>query len=287
MVNKLDISITDKDKNKIKYYYGLNENYVDITNIVNNLLKQKEFFTITNKIIGIDPVPNKVKKLKVVYNSNEYFFEERATFRLNYVFPKNVYDISKINDIMNEYDKVTIFGKGPTFKKVEKKKGELRCAINQASNIIDNVDLICMNDEHNIDLVKDNVYKNLKYLLIPEYQHVKQKFSKDGHWLNVYKKLKGKFNGIYIIYNLRTNPIPNEKFITLPSTFTSANNCVDFICIFTKIKIINLYGIGVNSKQNYNKLFIGNGHYTIDRTERIKTLINNICYKYKVKCMFN
>lgn len=281
----LNVNISDKDN--LKFYYGLNNTYIDITETVKTILQHKNAFIITNRLVKKDPVLNKVKYLKVIYNNKEHFFKEKTKFRINYKLPNNVYNKDKVNEIVLNYKFATVFGKGPTFKKVEKKKGELRCAINQASNLINDVDLICMNDEHNVDLVKDNVYKNLKYLLIPEYQHVKQKFTKNGHWSNVYNKLKDKFNGIYIIYNLKTNPNPNNDFISLPSVFTSANNCVDFICINTQIKKIELYGIGINSKENYNKLFIGNGNYTNDRTNKIKSLIESICCKHKVKYIFN
>jgi|SaaInlStandDraft_5_1057022.scaffolds.fasta_scaffold00977_2 hypothetical protein len=274
-------------KNKTKYYYGLEEKYIDVTLIINNILINKNLFTINNKIFKKDPVPNKVKKLKIIYNEKEYFFNEKIELTINYIFPENVYDKNKIKNLKLDYNKVTLFGKGPTFKNIKKENNEFRCAINQASNIIDDVDLICMNDEHNIDLINDNVYKNLKYLLIPEYQHIKQYFNKNGHWINVYNKLKNKFNGIYIIYNLKTNKNPNKKLINLPSVFTSANNCIDFICLYTTIKQIELYGIGMVSVSNYNELFIGNGNYTINRTNRIKILIENICKNNNIKCIFN
>ena len=179
---------------------------------------------------------------------DDIYFNIKLSF--NVIF-KN--EINKIG--LNKYDYATIFGKGPSFKIIEKKSNELRCAINQASNIAKDVDFLCMNDHHNLFKIDLDTYKNLKYLLIPEYLHIDGKFNKKGHWFKVYDYLKDKFNGEIIIFNLRTCKYKNTQFIDIPRCKTTSNVAVNFICIFLNsyIKEINTYGIGIISNKNYNE----------------------------------
>jgi hypothetical protein len=273
--------------NLLKCYYGVEEKYIDVSRhifnfINNNILKIK----ICNENMKCDPIPNKLKHLKVKYKENKYIINENDYLEIKLNFQNNIITINKIDEIKNElnsYDKATIFGKGPSFKIVKKKDKELRCAVNQAANLIENVDLICMNDHHNIFLINDNVYKNLKYLLLPQYLHIKHKYSVDGYFMNIYKYLCNKeFNGKIIVYNLKTSEFVTKYFIELNTALTSANNIFEYICKFTNIKDVNTYGIGINSKENYNKLFIGNGTYDYGRILLIRNNMENFSKKFNV-----
>lgn len=278
--------------NLLKCYYGTKERYIDVSKHIFDFINKNIFkIQVTNENMKCDPKPNKLKHLKVNYKESKYIINENDFLELKLNFPSNIITIDKIEDIKNEmksYDKVTIFGKGPSFKIVKKKEKELRCAVNQASNIIDNVDLICMNDHHNIFLINDDVYKNLKYLILPQYLHIKHNYSIDGYFMNIYKYLCEKeFKGKIIIYNLRTSKFITKYFIELNSAITSANNIFEYICKFTNIKNVNTYGIGVDSKENYNKIFIGNGNYSNNRTLLIRNNMKMFSEHFKVTLNVN
>ena len=113
----------------------------------------------------IDEKDDLLINIKLSFNKNDHLINN-TKLSFDIIFKNN------IDNEFKEYNNATIFGKGPTFKNVDKK--ELRCCINQASNIVQNVDFICMNDYHNIFKINDNVYSTVKYLLIPEYLHINQ-----------------------------------------------------------------------------------------------------------------
>lgn len=272
--------------------YGIDNSYIDVSKNINIDNKKYLMFHITNENLNIDPVKNIKKKLKINYNNNNYIFNENDIIFFDFIknkiilLPKNIitkYNISIVQNIINNYKECTVFGKGPTFKLVNKNENEFRIAINQAANIINEVDMICINDHHNLFLINDNVYKNLKILLIPEYLHINCSFNIKGNFINIYDFLTDKgFNGYIILYNLNTTLFRNNNIINLPSALTSSNNAIDFIALFTNIKNITTYGIGVNSDKNYNDLFIGNGNYNSKRTTIIKNEIIKVCKNNKV-----
>ena len=202
---------------------------------------------------------------------------------------------NNINTLINDFtniSKVRIFGKGVTFDNILKTSyEEFHIGSNQTVNELSQCDMLVINDLHNIYLIKDEVFKKLKYILTPEYLHINGKFNLNGKWTNVYDYLiKKKFIGKYIIYNFKTNPKPNPDYIDLPSFNTSCNNAVDFLCIFLNkyIKNIECYGIGIFSNtNNYNKLFVGNGKYTKEHTNKIQELIKSTCKKYLINVNIN
>ena len=143
----------------------------------------------------IDEKDDLLINIKLSFNKNDYLINN-TKLSFDIIFKNN------IDNEFKEYNNATIFGKGPTFKNVDKK--ELRCCINQASNIVQNVDFICMNDYHNIFKINDIAYSIVKYLLIPEYLHINQIYKR---WL-FYKYFilyKYNFFGKLIIYNLKTS----------------------------------------------------------------------------------
>lgn len=288
----MEINISIFDYNNIKCIYGLDKKTKDVSNIIkkyiiasinnnNKIINLK----VSNKLFYGDPYPNKVKNLNIKYNKLNINIRENNHFIIKLVYPKNVILSRDIDVLKNEFDNykfATIFGKGPTFKNIPKNNNELRGAINQAANMIDGVDIICMNDMHNIYKINNSVYKKLKYLVIPQYMHVNQKFSKDGYFLKVLEYLTDKFNGKIIIYNLITSPKKNNLFISMETAISSANNLFEFISKFTDIKEINTFGIGVNTKENYHGLFSGNGTYDEIAIHRIIKNLNIIKAKYNI-----
>lgn len=291
----LNLSIFDH--NNIKSSYGFNNRFKDVTGILRKVISTNlnnninTFnFKVNNKNLHGDPFPNKVKKLIIKYKHHQkeetVEIKENNNIIINIIYPENIIfkkDIDKLKKEFNYYNISKIFGKGPTFKIIPKEENELRGAINQASNMIDGVDIICMNDRHNIYKINNSVYKRLKYLIIPEYLHIDQKFSKDGHFLKILDYLKDKFNGKIIVYNLLTSPKKNDLYISMETAISSANNLFEFISKYTNIKDINTYGIGINTKDNYHKLFTGNGTYDNTSIDRILKNLNII----KKKCDIN
>lgn len=198
-------------------------------------------------------------------------------------------DIKKFNELFKSYNNFTIFGKGSTFINKKKQPNELRCSINQASNFVDDVDLVCINDLHNLEKISDKVYKNLKFILIPEYLHINMNATFKGHWYKVYYYLKElNFDGYFIVYNLLSSPKINKKLITMYTQFSSSNSCFEFFCLFTNIKICNLYGVGIyNKDKNYHENFVGNGKYIRIRIDKIRNSILKLANENKVTVKFN
>jgi len=115
-----------------------------------------------------------------------------------------------------------------------------------------------------------------------------QRYNSKGNWNVVNEYLKDKFTGKFIIYNLLTAPKKNIKYINLYTKISSANNCIEFLGLYTHFKLINLYGIGIYSKDyNYHKNFKGNGNYSLARINQMKKNIFEISKKYNLTINFN
>ena len=56
---------------------------------------------------------------------------------------ENIINKNNISDVLNDINKkefCTVFGKGPSFINLPKEENEFRIAINQAANILENVE---------------------------------------------------------------------------------------------------------------------------------------------------
>ena len=206
-----------------------------------------------------------------------------------------IINVSNINSVINDFENINyvrIFGKGSTFQDVKKTSDkEFNIGINQTVNELTDCDMLVINDLHNIYLIKDEVFKKIKYILTPEYLHIKKKFNIEGHFQKVYGYIKEKgFVGKYIVYNLKSNPNLNKNYINLPSGLTSCNTATDFVTIFLNkfIRHISFYGVGIyHLQEKYNNKFIGNGKYDIDQINRINKHIDGKCKKYKIDYVMN
>lgn len=294
------MNIIKLKKEEIKYvkcFYGLKENMINTSNNVREYLNKfcyNNIYFITLKInnnnMGCDPFPGKSKKFNLHFRDKQYFLKEGDYIYFNIKLSFNITFKNEINKIgLNKYNYATIFGKGPTFKIIDKNEDlvELRCAINQASNIAKDVDFLCMNDHHNLFKIELDTYKNLKYLLIPEYLHINCRFDKKGYFGNILEYLDGKFFGKLIVYNLKSSMKITKYIIDLNTALSSGNNCFEFICMYTKIKKVDMYGIGIKSKENYNKIFVGNGKYKDDIIDYIVKVLNLCSNEYKVNYSLN
>jgi len=223
-----------------------------------------------NENINIDSIEQNI--LITINNSNN----------IDIIYKKN---IDELIDEFKDIILIRVFGKGPTFKNIEKtNKNDFHIGINQSINFLSECDMLVINDLHNIFLVDKEKIKKLKYILTPEYLHIDGVFNKDGYYEKVFNHLKqNNFTGKYIVYNLRTNPESNINFIDLHSTISSSNTAIEFICVYLNkfIKKIECYGIGQNGKR-YNKLFVGNGNYDEARIAEISFHISKICKKHNI-----
>ncbi len=278
------------------FLYGAHNKYIDVTNIMRINILNKQNIKITNNLFKKDPVPNVIKHLKILnYNDKNIEIVEKSIIELEYddTDLNNVNNIvtcnniATISDELNNYNKVVIFGKGPSFKNIPRDMDKtFHIGINQASNILDDIDMIVINDLHNIFKITPKTIKKLKYILTPEYMNIEFKYDKNGYWENAYiYLLNNGFTGKYIIFNLKNTPHPNNNIISLDTYHTSANTAIEFICKFTNINNIHTYGVA--NGLNYGTGFIGNGLYTNKRIEFIRENIIYLKNKYNRKITIN
>lgn len=271
----------------------------NIYNIIGKLKKN-----IEDKIFKINFFNNKkIYKRSIKYgfniinliiktDKNEYIIDRNTD--LYFIYDNHFINLNNYKKI-EEFNKETIFrifGKGPTFKCIEKQnenENEIHVCINQAANAITECDILAINDLHNIDLINENVLRKVKYIYLPEYLHIDWRFSKNGYWLNVVKKLQGVFKGDYIVFNLFDSPNKNKTLFDIPTGISTANNFNEFLCKYFRknIKRIEFYGIGVITRKNYHEAFKGRGKYNDRRISRIRNNLELICKKHKVKHSFN
>src|SRR5680860_16805 len=165
-----------------------------------------------------------------------------------------------IDIYFNKYTKARIFGKGPSFQILEKDADTtLHVCVNDSFNHIPEVDILTTNDIEVFDYINLEKMKTLKFLICPDHPHLQGIAHPNITWESVYDKIKNHFNGIMIVYNLRTWSSPNDKFISFPSAITGSNTSNDFVCLFLNkyIKEIDFYGIAklVPPSTCYNDLF--------------------------------
>jgi len=272
------------------FYYGAKNTFINVTDIMKQNILSTNSIKISNKMFKCDPLPNVIKHLKILnYNNKNIEIKENKIMTLEYddMEMVNIKNISNVAKELNNYKKIIIFGKGPTFKNIPKENNEtFHIGINQASNILDDIDMIVINDIHNIFKIMPNTIKKLKYILTPEYMNIELRYNQNGYWKNAYIYLiNNGFTGKYIIYNLKNRKVDNNNIISLESYHTSANTAIEFICKFTKI--INIHTYGVANGFNYGEGFIGNGTYD---EKRIKYIYDNILYlknKYNREIVIN
>ena len=292
----INININSKDI-PICALYGLDKQVINVSEKIKECIEnQQTNLTVNNKTMGHDPCVGKKKSLILTINNRTYKIRERHS--ISFTFNKIITvkkiilqeNIKLINNLFSKYNTVRIFGKGPTFTNIEKKKeSELYIGINQTVNELTDCDILALNDLHNINKIDTKIFAKLKFIIMPEYLHIEWKFDKKGHWSKVYDKINDIFNGYYIIFNLVTSKIPNPLLVSLSNGISTANTVAEFVCLFLKKYIIKIdfHGIGINSAKNYHDKFIGFGYYNNRRIEYIKKNLTDTCTKYKISFSFN
>jgi len=268
--NKQDNKQDNKDKdnkqdNKQDKQDNKQDNIINKNNINKDIKKDNINKDIKNKdnIINRDNINKDIKK----DNINK----------------DNIINRDNINLFIDDFKNITkvrIFGKGPSFKNIISNNNDLHIAVNQAANELTKCDMLAINDLHNIYLIRDDIIKNLKFIITPEYLHINQRFNINGHFSKVYDYIVSKgFIGKYIVYNLNTNLNPNKKYISLYNSLTTSNTVAEFVCVYLKkyIKNIEFYGVGIHSNKNYSDNFKGNGTYDTKRINEIRKYINEVC----------
>lgn len=146
----------------------------------------------------------------------------------------------------DKFDKAIFFGKGQSFKNRPKEKGEIYLAGNNAVNHLSQCDILMMNDYIATELIYDESYEIIDYIIIPEKPHYTNgKPHKDITYMSMIENIGDKFKGDYIIINLPTNK--NYTYFFNTQTCASViNTGIDFIGDYTNIKKIETYGFALN-----------------------------------------
>lgn len=203
----------------------------------------------------------------------------------------------------NNYNEAVFFGKGPSFKKINKNKNQIFICLNESINFIDNCDILAINDYEHIDLVNKDKLVYLKYILLPEYPNIDKKRNKNITFKHVYDKIKNNFNGYLIPYNLNNSKdnYTNKDLINIDTLISVGNCAIEFISrYFYNIQKITTYGIGIinndigyNSKFNEtvkltNKIRSAKEYYTNNiKILQIKNNIIDTCKKYNKNLLMN
>ncbi len=272
------------------FLYGVDQKYIDVSNIMKNILELNSI-RITNDLFKTDPAPCVVKNLKILNYKNDpiYIKEKDYIYMDDSDMPDliKLKNISEIKNIINTYNSVKVFGKGPTFKNIDRQDNAFHIAINQAANLLDDVDMLVINDFHNIFKITPEAFKKIKFILTPFFLNINCLFNinGDGHWKNAYDyAIKNGFTGKYIVYNLAFCP-PNNQIITLNKAITSAHSGIEFICKYCNIK--NIYTYGVAKGLNYGNDFTGNGIYNEARIQYIYNNLMDLKNTYNINIIIN
>ena len=225
---------------------------------------------------------------------NQIYYE---TFLNN----KNLIFIHNINILQNNLKKkknAYFFGKGPTFKIINKKNNDdFFVCINDSINYINQCDLLVINDIETYNRINPEKYKNLKYILTPYYPHTNNSPKKNLDYKYIFNKIYPNFNGYIIIYNLKTGFSNHKNFINLYTANSGALNSLELLLYYIKnIKNYNFYGIGIIKGNGYSSYFSknneyikkkGNQEYNDSRILSIKNNIIKLCRKYHVHYKLN
>lgn len=160
--------------------------------------------------------------------------------------------ISHLQQYINQFDTAVLFGKGGTFQDRPRKDNEIYLAGNNSVNFLSECDILIMNDYSAVDLIDNDSYELVNYVMIPQYPHDDDGQPKRGlTYKSVMKRLKGKFKGHYIVINLPTYKESNE-FLNTTTGASVINTGIDFIGQYTNIKNIETYGFGISPSYSEN-----------------------------------
>lgn len=228
--------------------------------------------------------------LLIIHQCKDKFIDNK-----NIIYTHNI-NILK-NNLKNKKN-AYFFGKGPTFKIINKKSNDdFFVCINDSINYINQCDLLVINDIETYNRINPDKYKNLKYILTPYYPHTKGYPNKNLDYKYIFNKIYPNFNGYIIIYNLKTGFSNHKNFINLYTANNGGLNALELLLYYIKnIKNYNFYGIGIVKGNGYSYFFVknneylkkkGNEEYNDSRILSIKNNIIKLCTKYNVNYKLN
>lgn len=178
---------------------------------------------------------------------------------------KVIYLIKKhnINDVIDElngYDRIYVFGEGPTLKNINKEsETDMFVCINHAITVIKDCDMMVCSDIEAFDGYDYSMLSNVKYILMPYHIHENGKSHTGLTYKRVISRINDHFRGKLILYNYSGDHV-HKKYISLESYMTSANIAVEFLCKFAKVKRYICYGIGIKGKNTYSRMLTNKSH---------------------------
>lgn len=193
---------------------------------------------------------------------------------INLIKKINVIKKCNVDELVKKYknvkkDTLVVFGKGPSFKIVDKKDNQIFLCVNDSLNYINDCDFLVINDVKNMRKIKKDKLSRLKNLLIPYHIHIKlnpgsditkQGPSLDYTYKNFIKEFKDSYKGNLIVFNLKSIDKNYSEFVSLKTAISSAHCGIEFLLGYLKnIKNVETYGMA--GKNGYHKLF----EHTVNR----------------------
>jgi hypothetical protein len=255
---------------KFKYNRDINTSYRTIINKNiydnnNNLNKNFNIYNIkydkdininikkNNKIIKIMDNFLYLNEMKIRFSSKIFLIE----YLLGY------YPINNIPNYILSKLEIYIIGKGPSLKSIIKREhdNQIIVAINDAANICQDLDFICINDEYNFDMLKKDTLKNIKNIIMLTNPHIntvlKDKSIRQGpvkeySYIDLYNKLiKLKCSAKIHLCSIHTSYIKENNIVDIGKVYSSGDTAISF---FIKNGFKNIKTVGIGNDIGYSKL---------------------------------
>lgn len=202
--------------------------------------------------------------------------------------------IYKVQDMFKDFNHAYVYGKGPTFKVMDKMPMTMTCCINETVNVVGYADLLAVNDIETFEKIQLDTLNHVKCIIVPYHIHKNKRYCKEVTFQNVIDKIESYFHGYLIVYNLENCREKYSMYISLPSkaVWSSCHTACDFIFGFLQnIQYIHTYGFGKYSSRNYHKSFEENDnpppYNTHGRINALVSAMNKISTFYKKKIIYN
>ena len=161
-------------------------------------------------------------------------------------------DVSK--ETLSKYTKACIFGKGPTFRVLDKSEhpDTFFICVNDTIAHLDQCDMFALNDIESAQRQKNEHFSKCDFILVPNFPHRDNHCPRNIRYSKVVDIVKPAFKGSVIVYNLST--APNDKtYIDLDTAWSTSLNALDFVCKHCKnVTHIDFYGVAKGVKKVKN-----------------------------------
>lgn len=137
-----------------------------------------------------------------------------------------------------------IVGKGTTAKYMKHGdyKEDIFVAVNHAAIFMDRIDYLFANDVEGLEGIPDEVFSRVKTLAIPFHPHINGKPKESLTHEYILEKYK-KFNLEFLVYNLHTWSIQDDRFITPEFAMTTSGMAFGYVVKYHDIKNFQFYGV--------------------------------------------